>query len=168
LIEHYARAGASIVTSGDALIAANVEIGLIGPVSPITNGGLALPDRNASTEPVYTRRQAIRDGQLIDVTDLARAVMLDASGIPVVLTNTVWRRIHATGGRVPEHANRERVLRILEGARAAVVSHLHVLGRTPFTVRLGRRATPLVVEFHESDEGQVVATITLDQQAARR
>lgn len=95
--------------------------------------------------------------------------MLDASGIPVVLTNTVCKRIHATGaGAAHEHANRERVLRILQHARTAIVSRLHVLGRTAFTVRLGRRATPLVVEFHESDEGQVVATVMLDTQAARR
>jgi hypothetical protein len=105
---------------------------------------------------------------MIDVTDIAHADLLGAPRIPVALTASVWRRVHATSGRGLTHANRERVLRILESARAAVVSHLHVLGRTPFTVRLGRRATPLVVEFHESDEGPIVATIMLDKQAAQR
>lgn len=86
----------------------------------------------------------------------------------MALTDTVWKRTHATGARAQEHADREHVLRILRCARTAVVSHLHVLGRTPFAVRLGRRATPLVIEFHESDEGEVVATIMIDQKGARR
>lgn len=126
-----------------------------------------LPDHVATRERAYTRQQAIRDGQLIDVTDLACAALLDAPGISVALTSSVWERVHARSDRALTHADRERVLRILRGARAAVVSHLHVLGRTPFTVRVGRRTALLVVEFHESDEGQVVATIMLDQQAAR-
>lgn len=94
--------------------------------------------------------------------------LLRAPRIPVALTDTVWRRLQSTGDRAQKRADRERVLCILQRARTAVVSRLHVLGRTPFTVRLGRRATPLVVEFHESDEGQVVATIMLDRQVPVR
>lgn len=127
-----------------------------------------MPDQIESKGAAYTRRRAIRDGQLIDVTDISHADLLRASRIPVALTDSVWRRLQSTGDRAQKRADRERVQRILQHARAAVVSRLHVLGRTPFAVRLGRRATSLVVEFHESDEGQVVATIMLDQQAARR
>lgn len=94
--------------------------------------------------------------------------LLRARRIPVALTDTVWRRLQPNGDRAQKRADPEHVLRILHGARAAVVSQLHVLGRTPFAVRLGRRTTPLVVEFHESYEGEVVATIMVDQKGARR
>lgn len=94
--------------------------------------------------------------------------MLGATRIPVALTESVWKQLQWTGGRRQGHTNRERVLRLLQSARTVVVSHLHVPGRTPFSLRLGHRMTPLVIEFHESDDGEVVATIMLDRQAARR
>lgn len=146
----------------------NVDIGLTRPDVAYPKGGLALFDHSSSKAPACTRRQAIHEGQLVDVTDVAHVDLLRAPRIPVALTDTVWRRLQSTGDRAQKRADRERVLRILQGARTAVVNHLHVLGRTPFAVRLGRRTTPLVIEFHESDEGEVVATIMLDEKRARR
>lgn len=131
-------------------------------------GGLRLPDHIDTRETAYTRRQAIRDGQLIDVSDLARADLLRAPHVPVALTDTAWKRFQARGARALTHADQDGVLRILQVARDAVVSRLHVLGRTPFTIRLARRTTSLVVEFHESHEGEIVATIMLDRQVSGR
>lgn len=127
-----------------------------------------MPDHIDTRETVYTRRQAIRDGQLIDVTNLARADLLRAPRVPVALTNTVWKRFQARGARTLTHADHEVVLRVLDAARDAVVSRLNVIGRISFTVRLAHRSTPLVVEFHGSDEGEIVATIMLDRQVSGR
>lgn len=131
-------------------------------------GGLRLPDHIDTRETAYTRRQAIRDGQLIDVSDLARVDLLRAPHVPVALTDTAWNRLQASGAQGLTHGDQEAVLRILQAARDAIVSRLQVLGRTPFTVRLGRRTTALVVEVHESDVGAIVATILLDRQVSGR
>lgn len=49
----------------------------------------------------YTRRQAIEDGQLVDVTKVAREVMREIM-IPIVVPDTVWRLV-CPGGSARTH-----------------------------------------------------------------
>lgn len=107
----------------------------------------------------YTRHQAIEDGQLVDVTDVARELMHETT-IPIALTDTVWRRVQARGSaRVRSDG---RVREILRAAGASVLDTLATLGRTRFTVKVGRKTVHLAIEFHEADEGGLVGTIMLD------
>lgn len=107
----------------------------------------------------YTRRQAIEDGQLVDVTDLAREVLCDVT-IPIAMTDTVLKIVSPHGTRKATVERRTREL--LHAAKTAVVSRLPGLGRIPFEVRLGRRIVNLVIELHEADEGGLVGTIMVE------
>jgi len=107
--------------------------------------------------PTYTRRQAIEDGQLVDVTDVAREVLRGVT-IPIAMTDTVLKIVSPHGA--PEATVERRTLKLLHAASATVASRLSVLGRSPFEVNLGRRTGRLMIEFHEADEGGLVGTIT--------
>lgn len=106
----------------------------------------------------YTRKRAIEDGQLIDLTEWAST--LETERIPIAITDTGWTRL-----RLVEDDRRlqGRVHAVLRSARAAVREQLRTLGRVPFSVRSGRKRVPLVITFHESDDdGALVATIMVD------
>lgn len=138
----------------------NVDIDLIQHVAvACTKGGFALPDNNG---PTYTRRQAITDGQLIDVTNLGRTVCLTAPPLQVAITDTAWTRLRGGRDRSPA-LMQQRTLRVLQAARTAVIDRLSTLGRTPFTVHVGRRSAEFAIEVHESDAGKVVVTIMVDR-----
>ncbi len=142
----------------------DVDIDLIEDVAvAYTEGGTALPGKNGST---YTRRQAIADGQLIDVTRHARTVCLTAPSLPVAITDTAWTRLR--GGR--DRSNtllQQRTLRVLQAARTAVLDRFSTLGRTPFNVHVGRSSAAFAIEVHESDDGELVATIMVDRPVKR-
>lgn len=94
------------------------------------------------------------------MTNLARTVCLTAPSLPVAMTDTAWNRLR--GGRDRSIAlTQQRTLRVLHAARTAVLDHLSVVGRCPFAVHVGRRSTPFAIELHESDEGELVATIVV-------
>lgn len=142
----------------------NVDIDLIQHVAvACTKGGFALPDNNGS---IYTRRQAITDGQLIDVTNLGRTVRLTAPSLPVAITDTAWTRLRGTGDR-SRALMEQRTMGVLRAARTAVIDRLSTLGRTPFTVHVGRSSSAFAIEVHASDEGELVATITVDSQTGQ-
>lgn len=133
----------------------NVDLDLLLEVAvAYLEGGSALPDKT------YTRRQAIADGQLIDVTNLARTVSLTAPSLPMAITDTAWARLRGARQRSPA-LMQQRTLRVLQAARLAVLGRLSVLGRVPFSVHVGRGAAAFAIEIHESDEGEMVATIML-------
>lgn len=137
----------------------DVNIDLIENVAvACTKGGTTLPDNEGST---YTRRQAIADGQLIDVTNLGRTVGLTAPSLPVAITDTAWAWLRGTRDRTPTRMQ-QRTLRVLHAARSAVLGRLSTLGRTPFTVHIGRSSAAFAIEIHESDEAELVVTIMAD------
>lgn len=74
--------------------------------------------------------------------------------MPIAITETAWRQIRAPRGT--SHQDGHRALRVLRAASSAVLETLPQLGRVGFRVRSGG---PLVIEFHESDVEQLVATI---------
>lgn len=125
-----------------------------------TKGGTTLPNNDGST---YTRRQAIADGQLIDVTNLGRMIGLTAPSLPVAITDTAWAQLRGTRDRTPTRMQ-QRTLRVLQAAHTAVLDRLATLGRTSFNVHVGRSSAAFAIEVHESDEGDLVATIMFNRQ----
>ena len=107
----------------------------------------------------YTRRDAIRDGQLIDLSRWAALPdVMEGAAVPIAITETAWKRIGPRAERGRQV--RRRALRVLCAARSAVLEALPQLDRVRFRVR---GDGTLVIEFHESDEEQLIGTIMVSQ-----
>jgi hypothetical protein len=121
-------------------------------------------------EPIhrYTRREAIADGVLVDVTrNASDAEMLGGFGVPVAVTAALWAAIEA----IPESLRgiadvRGRLHDVLwMAACAAKRCELHrTVGSCAVRVHLPIAGTPkrlqeLVVHFGPGDAGEPVVTI---------
>lgn len=95
----------------------------------------------------------------MDVAEAARDVMREIT-ISIAVTDTAWQLVHHQGiGRANDDC---RAREILRAAVRSVVNRLHLLGRSPFSVKIGRRIVRLTIEFHEADQGGLVGTIMVD------
>lgn len=111
---------------------------------------------------VYTRRRAIQDGVLIDVSETAKEC---GFAFPVAITSAV----SAECVRVPEGCDfqdeKGRLWDVLWMARVAI-QQSHAPNPTPFGVSVQtaqgqRRTVRLRVECHLGDDGKPVLTIML-------
>ena len=110
----------------------------------------------------YTRRDAIEDGQLIDLSRWASSRdLFGGMPVPIATTATAWASLHRRTGLDRPAVQAAQVLR---AAGSAVLESLPLLGRVPFRVRGDGRRARLAIAFHLSDADRLVATIMLDRQ----
>jgi hypothetical protein len=109
----------------------------------------------------YTRAQAIADGVLIDITDVARAAHFK---VPVAMTATLWARCIETPARVNGHADLLSLWKLLYRVYWAI----HIKGadgsRVPIELDLPdgdgeTERVEFVAEVSGGDDGEPVMTI---------
>ncbi|HZR82568.1 MAG TPA: DUF6573 family protein [Candidatus Binatia bacterium] len=107
----------------------------------------------------YSRKQAIEDGVLVDVSDWASPrEMMGGFTIPVAMTAAVWALVEA-----PEKSHedtRGRAHDVLWMAQLAARRNLDT-DRTAFTVLINGKEADLVLHVGPGDDGEPVATIML-------
>ena len=107
----------------------------------------------------YTRKQAIADGVLIDVSEWASPrEMMGGFKIPVAMTASIWALVQAPADSHED--TRGRAHDVLWMALLAARKNLGA-NRATFTVLIGGEAIDLVLHAGPGDEGEPVATIML-------
>jgi hypothetical protein len=107
----------------------------------------------------YTRKQAIEDGVLVDVSEWASpGGMIGGFKIPVAMTAQVWALVQAPDCGCED--TRGRAHDVLWMAQIAARRNLDV-DRVTFTVLVGGNVVEVVLHVSPGDEGEPVATIML-------
>jgi len=107
----------------------------------------------------YTRKQAIADGVLIDVSEWASPrEMMGGFKIPVAMTAAVWALVEAPEGSYED--TRGRAHDVLWMASLAARRNRDV-DRATFAVLIDGKEINLVLHVAPGDEGEPVATIML-------
>ena len=108
----------------------------------------------------YTRRQALEDGVLVDVSQWAspQEIMCGFT-IPVAMTAAVWAEVEAPRGSTQD--TRGRAHDVLSMAALAARRNLDS-DRATFAVRLGRSDVRLWIHVGPGDDAEPVATIMFE------
>lgn len=110
----------------------------------------------------YTRKQAIADGVLVDVSEWASPQgMMGGFTIPVAMTAAVWALVEASAGSHED--TRGRAHDVLWMAALAARRHLDT-DHAAFEVLIGGTLIELVLHVGPGDEGEPVATIMLPEE----
>ncbi len=117
-------------------------------------------DDDATVIVRYTRRQALADGTLVDVTEWASSrEMMGGFRIPVAMTTAVWAMVEAPKGSTQD--TRGRAHDVLWMASLAARRHIDS-DRASFTVKLGRQNVQMWLHVGPGDDAEPVATIMLE------
>jgi len=107
----------------------------------------------------YSRRRAIEDGVLVDVSEWASSrEMMGGFKIPVAMTAAVWALVEAP--EASHEDTRGRAHDVLWMAQLAARGNLDT-DRTAFTVLISGEEVNLVLHVGPGDDGEPVATIML-------
>lgn len=101
----------------------------------------------------YSRAQAVEDGELVDVTEVAREAGFRH---PAAITRSVWTEIKRGNGRHEAH-EQGRLWDVLWMAARAASRVAH--GRPRFRVKIGARVHLLVLDCGPGDHAEPVLTI---------
>jgi hypothetical protein len=106
----------------------------------------------------YTREDALRDGELVDVSQMARE-----AGIvyPTAVTRSVWGYIHPEGRKDVDWKG--RLWDVLFMFKMYAKASRPGSNRIRFKVKLGRRTPVLVAHVGGGDRGEPVITIMLPE-----